>query len=84
MNFVTLSFLTLGVISMCVKIYLHYKLIEPQKRSLIVLARYFGVDFFLPIQKKYNTRRLESRRINANRVLALFYSCIFFAIVFIL
>jgi len=84
MNLPVLGMLTIAILALFAKVYLHYKLIEPQKRNLLTLTKYFGINFFLPVTKHYNSSRMENRRVNANRLLAFFYSCIVLAIVFML
>ncbi|MES1219547.1 MAG: hypothetical protein ABUT20_28855 [Bacteroidota bacterium] len=84
MKFLAITMFCAAVIAFIMKIRLHFKLLEPQKRSIGELWRYFGINFLLPVFKKYTNGRLESRRLYANRLLVIFYSCALLSVLFFL
>jgi hypothetical protein len=75
MKLLTISIIIAGIIAMLKKIYLHFKLLDPQHRNLVQLGKYFGLDFLLPVFTKYNSNHLRNRKQQANRMLVIFYSC---------
>jgi hypothetical protein len=75
MKLLTISIILAGALAMARKIYLHFKLLDPQQRNLIQLGKYLGVDFLLPVFTRYNSRHLRNRKDQANRMLVIFYAC---------
>ena len=75
MKLLTITFIIAGAIAMARKIYLHFKLLDPHRRSLVQLGKYFGFDFLLPVFTRYHSRHLRNRKVQANRMLIIFYAC---------
>lgn len=72
----TIIFIIIGALALAVKIYLHFKLLDPGHRNLLQLGKYLGIDFFLPVVAKYDSRHLRNRKSQANRMLVIFYACV--------
>ncbi|MBS1607767.1 MAG: hypothetical protein JSS70_03105 [Bacteroidetes bacterium] len=68
--------ITVGALAFAMKVYLHFKLLSPGHRNFVELGRYFGIDFFLPVVAKFDSRHLRNRKAQANRMLIVFYSCV--------
>lgn len=75
---------TIGALALAMKIYLHFKLLDPGNRNLIQLGRYLGIDFFLPVVAKFDSRHLRNRKAQANRMLVVFYACMIITLYLIL
>ena len=80
----TIFVITAGAFAFAMKIYLHFKLLDRQHRNLAELSRYFGIDFFLPVIAKFDSRHLRNRKAQANRMLVIFYACVLITIYLIL
>jgi hypothetical protein len=75
MKWLTIFIITAGALALAIKIYLHFKLLDPKHRNLVQLGRYLGIDFFLPVMARFDSRHLRSRKAKANRMLIVFYAC---------
>jgi hypothetical protein len=84
MNLLTISIILAGVLAMTRKIYLHFKLLDPHQRTFFQMAKYLGLDFFLPVFTRYNSRHLRVRKGQANQMLIIFYACCLLTIFLVL
>jgi|GEM_PF-5070537 len=76
MKLLTIFIILAGALALSMKIYLHFKLLDPKHRNLGQLGRYLGIDFFLPVIARFDSRHLRNRKAQANRMLIIFYTCV--------
>ena len=77
MKLLTIFLIVTGALALAMKIYLQFKLLAHRHRNLVELARYFGIDFLLPVIARFDSRHMRNRKAQANRMLLIFYICFF-------
>lgn len=75
MKLLTIFLMLTGALALAMKIYLQFKLLDHRHRNLVGLGKYFGIDFFLPVIARFDSRHLRNRKAQANRMLIIFYIC---------
>ncbi len=77
MKLLTIFLIVTGAMALAMKIYLQFKLLAHRHRNLGEFTRYFGIDFFLPVITRFDSRHMRNRKAQANRMLVIFYVCFF-------